>query len=107
MRCCDTVTALCRFTAHGDFMPSSSFRTTSDGTPRIVEVTGATVTVDRYAMACCQHRHSTSLRSAGRTSASVPTLAEVAGFAEGQLNLGARVGAVQETAMESASAIVE
>jgi len=82
-RCCDTVTALCRFTAHGDFMPSSSFRTTSDGTPRIVEVTGATVTVDRYAMPCCQHRHSTSLRSAGRTSASVPTLAEVAGFAEG------------------------
>jgi len=32
-------------------MPSSSFRTTSDGTPRIVEVTGATVTVDKYAMA--------------------------------------------------------
>ncbi len=40
-RCSDTVTALCRFTAHGDFMPSSSFRTTSEGTPRIVEVTGA------------------------------------------------------------------
>src|SRR6266849_5039128 len=51
MRCCDTVTALCRFTAHVDFMPSSSFRTTSDGTPRMVEVTGATVTVDKYAMA--------------------------------------------------------
>ena len=34
-----------------DFIPSSSFRTTSDGTPRIVEVTGATVTVDKYAMA--------------------------------------------------------
>src|SRR5208337_1351964 len=50
-RCCDTVTALCRFTAHGDFMPSSSLRTTSDGTPRIVEVTGATVTVDKYPMA--------------------------------------------------------
>src|SRR5260370_34676148 len=50
-RCCDTVTALCRFTAHVDFIPSSSFRTTSDGTPRIVEVTGATVTVDKYAMA--------------------------------------------------------
>ncbi len=32
-------------------MPSSSLSTTSDGTPRIVEVTGATVTVDKYAMA--------------------------------------------------------
>jgi hypothetical protein len=32
-------------------MPSSSLRTTSDGTPRIVDVTGATVTVDKYAMA--------------------------------------------------------
>jgi hypothetical protein len=32
-------------------MPSSSFSTTSDGTPRMVEVTGATVTVDKYAMA--------------------------------------------------------
>jgi hypothetical protein len=32
-------------------MPASSFRTTSDGTPRIVEVTVATVTVDKYAMA--------------------------------------------------------
>jgi hypothetical protein len=39
--CCDTVTALCKLTAHGDLMPSSSFRTTSDGTPRIVEVAGA------------------------------------------------------------------
>jgi hypothetical protein len=36
---------------HGDFMPSSSFSTTSDGTPRIVEVTGAIVTVDKYPMA--------------------------------------------------------
>ena len=51
MRSCDTVTALCKFTAHGNFMPSSSFRTTSDGTPRIVATTGATVTVDKYAMA--------------------------------------------------------
>ena len=32
-------------------MPSSSFRTTSDGTPRMVEVTGATVTVDKYTTA--------------------------------------------------------
>jgi hypothetical protein len=41
------VTALCRFTAHGDFMPSSSFSATLEGTPRMVEVIGATVTVDR------------------------------------------------------------
>ena len=40
----DTVTALCRFTAQGPFMPSSLPRTTSDGTPRIVDVIGATVT---------------------------------------------------------------
>ncbi len=32
-------------------MPSSSSRITSEGTPRIVEVIGATVTVDKYAMA--------------------------------------------------------
>jgi len=38
-------------------MPSSSFRTTSDGTPRIVEVTGATVTVDQYAMALLRGEH--------------------------------------------------
>ena len=37
-RCCETVTALCRFTAHGPFIPSSSSSTTSDGTPRIVEL---------------------------------------------------------------------
>ena len=44
-RCCDTVTALCRFTAHGAVMPTSSLRTTSDATPRIVEMIGATITV--------------------------------------------------------------
>ena len=32
---------------HGDFMPSSSWSATSEGTPRMVEVIGATVTVDR------------------------------------------------------------
>ena len=47
LRSCDTVTALCRFSAHGGFMASSSFRTTSEGTPRMAEVTGAGVTVDR------------------------------------------------------------
>ncbi len=38
-------------------MPSSSFSTTSDGTPRIVEVTGATVTVDKYAMSAVAGEH--------------------------------------------------
>jgi len=46
-RCCDTVTALCKLTAQGAFMPSSSSSWTSDGTPRMVDVIGATVTVDR------------------------------------------------------------
>jgi hypothetical protein len=32
-------------------MPFSAFSTTSEGAPRIVEVTGATVTVDKYAIA--------------------------------------------------------
>jgi hypothetical protein len=44
-RSCATVTALCRLTAQGPFMPSSASRITSEGTPRIVEVIGATVTV--------------------------------------------------------------
>jgi hypothetical protein len=44
-RSCEMVIALCRFTAQSDFIPSSSLKTTSDGTPRIVDVTGATVTV--------------------------------------------------------------
>ena len=42
---------LCRFTAHAAFMPSSSPSTTSEGTPRIVDVMGATLTVDKYEMA--------------------------------------------------------
>jgi hypothetical protein len=32
-------------------MPSSSSKTTSDGTPRIVDAIGATLTVDKYPMA--------------------------------------------------------
>ena len=47
----DTVTTLCRFMAHGPFIPSASFKATSDGIPRMVEVMGATVTVNKYAMA--------------------------------------------------------
>ena len=45
----ETVTALCRFTAHGAFMPSSGVKTTSDGTPRMVKVIGATVTRSGFA----------------------------------------------------------
>ena len=44
---CDTVTALCRFTAQGALMPSSSSNLTSKGTPRTVDVIGATAAVDR------------------------------------------------------------
>ena len=36
------MTALCRFTAHGCFMPSSSLSTISDGALRMVDVIGAT-----------------------------------------------------------------
>jgi len=32
-------------------MPSSAVKTTSEGTPRMVDVMGATVTVDKYEMA--------------------------------------------------------
>lgn len=38
---------LCRFAAQGPFMPSLSSSATSEGTPRIEDVTGATVTVDK------------------------------------------------------------
>src|SRR5580692_2251555 len=43
----ETVTTLCRLTAQTCFIPSSSVKTTSDGTPRTVEVMGATVTADK------------------------------------------------------------
>jgi len=46
-----TVTRLWRFTAHSCFIPSSVPSGTSDGTPRTVEVIGATVTGDRYRIA--------------------------------------------------------
>ncbi len=39
-----TVAMRWRFTAHAFFMPSCSSKTTSDGTPRMVEGMGATVT---------------------------------------------------------------
>ncbi|HUI43068.1 MAG TPA: hypothetical protein VL523_13980 [Terriglobia bacterium] len=41
-----TVTTFCKFTAQGPFIPSASDKRTSEGTPRIVEVIGATVTDD-------------------------------------------------------------
>src|SRR6185312_12707753 len=40
-RCCDKVAKWCRLTAQADFIPSSWFNTTSEGTPRIVAVIGA------------------------------------------------------------------
>lgn len=45
---CATRTALCRFTAQTAFTPSSSSRTTSEDTPRGVEVMGATVAVEQF-----------------------------------------------------------
>lgn len=42
----ETVTGLCSFTAQGASMSSSSLKTTSDGTPRMAEVMGATMTVN-------------------------------------------------------------
>jgi hypothetical protein len=57
----ETVTALCRLTAQGALMPSSSFRSTSEGTPRMVEVIGATVTVDKYGTALLRVRTTTGL----------------------------------------------
>jgi hypothetical protein len=47
----DTVTTLCKLMAHEFFIPSASVKHTSDGTPRMVEVMGATVTADKYPMA--------------------------------------------------------
>ena len=46
-RSCETVTALCRLTAHRPFIPSPTPRITSEGTSRMVEEIGATVTVER------------------------------------------------------------
>jgi len=47
---------LCRFTAPGLFILSSSFNVTSESTPRIVVVIGAMVTVDKYSIAVpCKH----------------------------------------------------
>src|SRR5579862_5252456 len=50
-RALETVTRLCKFTAHERFIPSASVKSTSDGTPRMVLVMGATVTADKYPMA--------------------------------------------------------
>lgn len=43
----DTVIRLCKLMAQACFMPSSNPSKTSEGTPRIVEVMGATVTLVR------------------------------------------------------------
>ena len=62
----DTVATLCRLTAHGPFIPSTSVRRTSDGTSRIVEVMGATVTADKYAIALSRVSTSTGRCLSGR-----------------------------------------
>ena len=46
-------------------MPSSSSNFTSEGTPRIVEVIGATVAVDRYRRALSRVRTTTGLALLG------------------------------------------
>jgi hypothetical protein len=46
----DTVTTLWRLTTQGAFNPSSTSRRTSEATPRIEDVMGATVTLERYRM---------------------------------------------------------
>jgi hypothetical protein len=46
-------------------MPSSAPIGTSEGTPRIVDVIGATVTVDKYPMALSRVRTTTGLRLSG------------------------------------------
>jgi len=62
----DTVTTLCRLTAHAPFIPSASVKRTSDGTPRMVEVMGATVTADKYAIALSRVSTTTGLCLSGR-----------------------------------------
>ena len=56
-RSCEIVTALCRLTAQRPFIPSSTSRITSEGTPRIVDEIGATVTVDRWLTALSRVSH--------------------------------------------------
>ena len=58
-RLCEMVTALCKFTAQAPFIPSATSNTTSEGTSRIVEVIGATVTVERWPTALSRVRIST------------------------------------------------
>src|ERR1043165_6931266 len=52
---------LCRFTAQVPFMPSSILKITSDGTPRTVDVIGATVTVAKCPTTLERVRISTGL----------------------------------------------
>lgn len=61
----DTVMTLWRLTAHGPFIPSAAVKRTSEGTPRIVEVMGATVTADKYAIALSRESTSTDLCLSG------------------------------------------
>src|ERR1017187_6002656 len=54
-----TVTALCKLTAQRPFIPSAISRITSEGTPRMVDVIGATVTVARWPIALSRVRTTT------------------------------------------------
>src|SRR5271157_171320 len=52
--------------AHLPFIPSASVEQTSDGTPRMVEVMGATVTADKYAIELSRVSTTTGLCLSGR-----------------------------------------
>ncbi len=78
---CDNVTALWRLTAQRPFMPSSTSRITSEGTPRMVDVTGATVTVARWPIALVRVRTTTGRCLSGggnRHSRTSPLLRDAA-----------------------------
>ena len=45
-RCCDTVTTLCRFTAHGDFMPSSDCAQVATTRPPAARMTSPVIQAD-------------------------------------------------------------
>jgi hypothetical protein len=52
-------------TAHGVFIPSSAFSATSEGTPRIVDVIGAIMTVERCLIAMSRVSTTTGLLLSG------------------------------------------
>jgi len=64
---------LCKLTAQGALMPSSSLNTTSDGTPRIVDVIGATVTVASQPMEPSRVSTTTGLLLSGGANSYIRT----------------------------------